>query len=258
MLMDQIKEYGVEGGSGDTPPADPPAEVPKPDENLDDLGYEKVEEPKLDPIVKEDPPADPPKEEEIKDPATGYNEDAPKPPDEKPKEDPPADPPKTDDPPKDVELTNVEGLLPNELEGIKTFAKKHGVTQEVAQALVDLKQDEIKKLDDALEAGKVEQKANVERIKGEWHKELKDDPDFGGEKFASSIKKAEKVIEEYMPNLKKELTKHSRMLPPYVMRDLAKLAEHLYTNKPMVKGEPMVPGQNEAESTKDDALEFYV
>ena len=265
MLMDQIKEYGIEGAGGAAPVVDPakPAEPV-----VDDLGYAQVDPVPVEPIVAPEPAKVEPVVEEVKDPATGYIEDPakvvePAKPAEPAKvEDPakPAEPAKVDDPApsKDFELKNIDGLLANELEEIKSFAKKHGVTQEVAQALVDLKQDEVKKLDVAFEAQKVEAKANKERIRGEHIKELKDDPDFGGEKFDASVKKAEKVLGEYMPNTKKQLTKEGGMLPPYVMRDLAKLSDHLYSNKPLVKGEPLIPGQKEGDSKTDSPLDFYV
>ena len=58
-----------------------------------------------------------------------------------------------------------------------------------------------------------------------------------------------------MPNTKKELTKSGAMLPPWVMRDLAKLAETLYASPKLVQGDPVVP--REEVDDEDAHLAFY-
>ena len=39
------------------------------------------------------------------------------------------------------------------------------------------------------------------------------DPEFGGENFDKNVDRVEKVLEKYMPNMKKVLTERGSMLP---------------------------------------------
>lgn len=269
--MDKAKDDAGGGGGIPVPPkseAQPKAEPPKVDNppqeagdtEYDELGYEKPKvsaEPgkEKEPAKKEDPK---PAEEKPVEPVTGYakkpeapKEDA-KPDDKKP------DAAKSEDPNDEYKELNFESLLPEEVQKLKEFAKKHKLSPEVAQDLVNDKKAEIKQINDALKKQKEETPKIIAQRKAErenkWYEELKADPTFGGDKFDHNVKQVDKVVQEFMPNTKKVLTDNKMMMPPYVMRDLVKLAEHLYSSDRLNQGDPPKPPEiNES----DDPLDFY-
>lgn len=268
ILMDKAKDDAGGGGGIPVPPkseAKPQAEPPKVDNppqeagdiEYDELGYEKpkVQAESGKQKAKEDPK---PEEEKPLEPITGYDK---KP--EAPKEDIKPDDKKPDDPKPSAEdeefkELNFETLLPEEAKQLKEFAKKHKLSKEVAQDLIDSKKAEIKAINDALKKQKEETPKILAQRKAErenkWYEELKADPTFGGDKFDHNIKQVTKVVQEFMPNTKKVLTDNKMMMPPYVMRDLVKLAEHLYSSDRLNQGDPPKPPET---NESDDPLDFY-
>jgi hypothetical protein len=226
--------------------------------NLDDLGYEipPTEEPeKTDPEKpKVDEPGatgyEEPKEGDPK-PATGYEDE--------PKDPPPAaDPkPKEEDPAPaegDYKIEEVGDLLPAEVTSLTEFVKKHDLSKEVADALVADRKAEVKRIVDSVASQETDKKAEAQRVRKANYEELKADADFGGENFKFNVGQVEKVLTDFMPGLKNKLTDSGAMLPPYVMKDLGKLAKHLYGNESLTQGDPTVPKQKEEEN---NPLDFY-
>ena len=178
---------------------------------------------------------------------TGYEEEPPK------VEEPP---PAKEEPPVKTDLgyeLKVEGLPAEEIKTITEFAKANELSQKAAQAFADFRKSQIKSAEEAKVANEKAQLAERDRIRSGWHKELKTDPQFGGEKFANNLLAAEKVVNEFMPHTKKMLTERGSMLPPYVMRDLVKLSEVLHPTQKLVQGDPPAPEETE----EDDPLAFY-
>jgi len=213
---------------------------------LDSFGYEVVP-PKVDiPIP---PPEvkipEPPKLEDLKDPVTGYGKEPPKV--------LPPEPPKVD---LGYEL-EVKDLEPGMGQIIKDFAKKNNLTKEVAQAFVELKKSELKSFKDQQIAFQKNQEDLITQTKASWDKELRDHPNFGGDNFSKSVLKVEKILSEHMPETKKILTEKGSMLPPYVMRDFAKLASHLYDSENLKSGDPHVGDTENKETKENNPLDFY-
>lgn len=235
------------------PAATPPAAQAQGDE-LDDFGYAKVSEgnpptpaaPKAgDPA----PKAAAPPTEEITDPGTGYGKEPPV------IEDAPPAPAAATPPAATDELDKaLEGLPKEDADEIKAFALENKVTPELAKKWVDKTKAAIEK--NKLTAANMEKQIEQEKTRQRrvWHDELKNDKDFGGANFDSNINRAEKVLQEFMPQTKKELTARKAMLPPYVMRDLAKMADHLYATDKLTTGDPIPPVKEE---TADDPLAYY-
>lgn len=239
------------------PPANPA--VPKAEgnnDNLDELGYEKTPADPKTPEGKEKSEVDPKAKaaaaepKKVENPGTGYGDEPPKVEELPPvvKEEPKGEP---------DEIDKAVGELPKEdAAKVKDFAKKYALTPEQIKAYGDLRRSELKEAAATFERRKQEIENEKVKIRATWHNELKQDKDFGGENFAKSIDQAEKVLEEFMPNTKKHLTEHKTMLPPYVMRDLAKLGIHLYSStENLVHGDPTVPVESKEKT--DDALSFY-
>jgi hypothetical protein len=229
-------------------------EAPKePVAQVDDYGYgiEAAPAEKKEEVAEKK--AEEPKKEEVKDKVTGYEEEAPKIA-EAVKEVAPEE--KKEDPKKEEELKlDAKGLPEAEVLKVKEFAKKHGVSKEAAQALLDEKKQEIKNVEEYVKSQKAEAEALQQRTRRGWHEELKSDPVFGGDKFAYNIMQAEKVIHDHMPNLKKKLAESKTMLPAYVMKDLAKLASRLYSTDKLTQGDPIVDTKPKDE--KEEHLAFY-
>jgi hypothetical protein len=229
--MEEIKEQATSPSGYE---AEKPA--PKSEEPYDEYGYPKTDAPAEKEIVA----------------ATGYDEKAPEAPKEEPKKETASE--TAAEAAKELDI-DVKDLPEDDAKSVKEFAKKHGITKEVAQAMADMKKAEHKELNDALENRRIEIEQKKKQMAVDWHNELKNDPTFGGEKFAYNIKQAEKVIDQFMPNLKSRLLQDKQMLPPYVMKDLAKLAKHLYSTEKLTQGEPIV--QTKANDDVEDHLAFY-
>lgn len=258
MLMDKIEEKttGTPGDTAKTVAGYVAVEPAKVEEvpAFDDLGYPTV--------AKEAAPKDVVKEvleikkEEAKEKeivaATGYDEKPPKAEDKK--EAKTEEEKKPEEKAKEVEL-DLKDLPEEDAIDLKQFVKEHNVPKELAQVMADKKKAEYKKYEIALKARKEKIEKDQEKLKADWHDELKNDSTFGGEKFSYNIKQAEKVIDQFMPNLKSQLLKNKAMLPPYVMKDLAKLAKHLYSSEVLTQGDPIV--QTKATDDKEDHLAFY-
>lgn len=234
------------------PASDPPAQ--EGGDKFDDFGYPiqtKEEPPKEgDPKPPGDKPAEAPAAEpkKVEKPATGYAG-------EPPKVDPPPAAPEKPAEPDDFDKA-LEGLPKEESSKIKEFAKKHNVSVEIAKEFGNLRKDEMKDLAKKADEWVAEQQRKVIETRAAWHKELRDDPTFGGEKFNHNVAMSERVLEEFMPGTKKALTEQGSVLPPYVMRDLANLGKHLYATEKLVTGEPSKPEESK-DAESDDPLAFY-
>ncbi len=251
LILDKADDDKGGGGAPDSaekqpPPAADDKTAKEGGDNVDDFGYEKTPEAPADKKPADKKPDDKPAEE-VKAPATGY-EAEPKP----IEEEKPVDPPAVEVP---DELDPLLKDLPKDESGrIKDFAKKNGLSKEQVTAYADVRKKEF--ADAKVAQAKYEKDMENAKLKvrADWHAELKSDAVFGGEKFQHSVSRVNKVLEEFMPQTKKALTDNSGMLPPYVMRDLAKLADHLYPVEKLVTGDPASEGEKEE---KDSPLDFY-
>lgn len=255
-----------------TPPAQPPAEQPpakappKIEEEgpeTDELGYPIVKAPAKkeegDPAKKaDDKKKDPASEPKEVDPLPGYDKEpeAIKE-DEKKEELPPKDPPTDLD-------KKLEGLHKSFADKVKeqiARVQKLGLDAEKEKGLIDvLIADKKIEQADAVTWQQSQQRANDRALaaqKSAWHKELKEDPVFGGEKLLTNASRSAKVMAEYGPELKKELTDSGVMLRPNVVRMLSRIADAVYPDPKMVQGDPPVDEKKESDEKSDDPLAFY-
>lgn len=264
LKLDKVGDGGAGGPPkdppkpSDQPPAPKDAPPPKADGHLDDLGYTKAapedpppgdKKPEGD-LKKEDPPKAP---EKVENPATGYGDKEPV-----VEDPPPADPPKDPPPPATDLDKQLEGLNKSFAEQVKKQITDLGLEGEARTKYIALKHQEQK---DAIDWGKnqaAREKQEDQVRRQSWHKELKEDPAFGGDKFSVNITRSEKILDEYLPELKKELTDAKQILRPSVMRGLARLADQLYPDRKMVQGDPPAADDKGADKDKPiDPLAFY-
>lgn len=262
LRLDKIKEGGTGGAAAEPavepkvePPATPDSKATAQEGNTDDFGYPVGEAEPAAGDKPAEPKAPEPKEktkegEKSEEPSTGYGIEEPK------VDEPIVEEKKPDEkPPEPDELDKaLDGLPKDESQKIKDFAQKHKLTPEVAKGYAELRKQELADAEKFHENAQKELTRKVQEQRQSWHQELKKDPNFGGDKFAHNLQRADKVLSEFMPGLKKELTDRKGMLPPYVMRDLAKLADHLYSTEKLVTGDP---GERAEESKPNEALDFY-
>jgi len=112
--------------------------------------------------------------------------------------------PKTDEPkdpivyedfsfPENIEINN------DLMEKFKGLAQDSSLSQEKAQALLDL----------SIENGQkvlADQQAEFMKVRQDWQKSIKEDPDFGGKNFSETIVRAKRVLNNYgSPELKEML-----------------------------------------------------
>lgn len=226
----------------------PPTETPKTDVVPEPLKFYEPEAKKEEAPKAEVPPVNPPippKEEKIEDPATGYGEDlkveTPKVPDAPPAE-------LTEEQKAEKEIVEAVKLLGDgyDHEKIKKFAVDNKFSKAQVEAYVKQTKDE----QDA-SIKKYQEDIKVQRAA--WQSDLKKDPHFGGEEYAKNVDRVEKVLQNHMPETKKMLTEKGGMLPPYIMKDLLKVAKALDPKTNFVGGEPPMPPKKE----EKDPLDFY-
>lgn len=211
----------------------PPASTP-PVDDPNDLGYDT---PPVTPPATVEPPKTevpaPPAEEEKK--LSGYGKETVEPPKT---EVPP--PPTTEEEKVKLELSEVVKDLPESLDKdkITKFALDNKLSKEQLSAYAALVKEDQVSFEKA-------QKDAVIKQRADWKKELISDPEFGGEHFDKNVDRVEKVLEKYMPNVKKVLTERGSMLPPYIMRDFLALSKVLNPVAPLVNGEAGAPPVND-------------
>lgn len=267
MKMNKVGDVAPGGeppASPPKPPAEQPPAAPNPpakaegDIEIDDFGYAKV--PAADPSKKEgaatkagDPPPETPvtKISEVKEPGTGYGEEPPKVDEVVAPPAPPVVPP--------AELDDFDKVLADipkeDAKTIKDFATENKLTPEVAKKWADkVKANiEIAKTERANMERQADQQKKIQRK--QWHDELKADATFGGEKFQLNVVRAERVLVDFGPDLKKQLTEGKGMLPPNVMRMLAAVANKLYATDTLPQGDP--PPKAESTEEVDPVKDFY-
>lgn len=201
----------------------------EPVEAVEDYGYDTGEE---KPVVEEKVNEPEPTEEaEVKDPATGYKA---KEGEEAKQEEAKPEDKESGDVAKEIE--SVLGELPEgyDKKTIADFAVEHKLNKEQVAAYVELTKREVAD-------GVAAREAEIKTTRAAWSKELMTDPEFGGEHFDLNVDRVEKVLQNYLPNMKKELTSRGTMLPPYMMRDLLSLAKTLNPTNALVNGEASKP-----------------
>jgi len=243
------KNAGAPPASDKDQPKDSPTHE-KDGDNNDEFGYKKAAEEKKEGEKNEKPP-EKPKEEKVEVAATGYAEEPVVTPEDAPPE-------KKEEPKVELEYElDLKDLPDGEDAKIKEFAKINKLSKEAAQAFADFRKIQEKSFKDAALQFKKEQEAATKQLKAKWYKELKEDKDFGGEKFSHNIMQVEKLVDQFLPETKKVLTERKSMLPPYVMRDLSNFAEHLYQQKEkLVTGEPSKKVEKQVED-EFEHLKFY-
>lgn len=259
--QDQVNEGGMSGGGAAPKEIIPsaakdekaPEKVEEAGSNFDEYGYAKA--PSVDAGKetevegKKDTKEIETKLEEIKDPGTGYGVKPIEVPTEEVIPEVPAAPKEGD--------IDVKGLSDTDATLIKEFSKANGLSKEQAQKFADLKKNEVKQFEESKIAQKKQMDKEIAILKASWDKELRTHATFGGDKFAQNVVRAEKVLTEFMSETKKALTERGSMLPPYVMRDLAKLADHLYSNEKFVQGNSESIPKVEVEKEVNH-LDFYI
>lgn len=233
------------------------------DDNFDDYGYEtdksKDQEGEASNDDDKEESKDDDQEKEVEKKATGYDKEPEKVEEDDAEDSLSEEDEKKDDGQDDAEeeiKLKTEGLEKEQAEEIQGLAKELKLSKEQAQKLVDREVERNKKLDKSIEEQRKAAERRRKEIRAKWHKELKEDSDFGGANFDKSVHKAERVLEDFFPNMKKELTESGAMLPPYVMRDLAKLAESLYA-KPKFQSGDAAADKSKDDDESDDPLAFY-
>ena len=236
--------------------------------NSDDYGYDQVPaaegEPNPEGKVDDKPKqTETPKQDEEKpvETSTGYLDENGEPKsEEKPKDPPVEEKPKVEEKPgegdeflKDVKF---DGVGDKDKESLGQFIKSHKLPKETAQALVELRKTEVENLRTFAANHEKQVKELEAEVKRGWIKELKEDSDFGGTNFAHSIKAAEKVMSEFFKNSKNKLTGNGKMVPPYLMKDLAALHKKLYS-KEKFDSTGNNPHPDSDDNNPDAHLDFY-
>ena len=143
--------------------------------------------------------------------------------------------------------------------------------EEIRSALALATSEEVTAFEAELQALDVEVKALEQSIseqnklaeqkrketRAAWDKELRNDPKFGGDKFLHNVTRIEKLMTEFMPETKKVLTENKSMLPPYVMRDLARIAEQLSGGEKLVTGDGLAGNAEETKKDDFDLNNYY-
>ncbi len=254
LKMNKVDEVPAGGAPNPQTPPPPPAPGEK---QYDELGYEIVPAKEVSgdqkPPGNKPPEGAPEKPEKVANPATGYGDEEPV------VEEPaaPAPPAAPAQPPTELEK-KLEGLNDGFKEQVKKHISELGLEGEKLDKFIEIKKNEQKSAIDWNKNQETEAKRQDQLRRQSWHKELKTDPVFGGDKFAANVSRSEKILDEYGAELKKELTEAGQVLRPSVMRMLARLADQLHPDRQLVQGDPPA-GENDKTDDKKplNPLDFY-
>lgn len=190
-----------------------------------------------------DPAAEPP-------PVKAADPAAPPAPPAEPK--PPAEPVKPADPkspppaPADYDLTPPAGSLVSveEVQALTKKAKEAGKTKEEAEGLL---QERV----EATQAFAKRQQDQLTVARKQWAEEAKNDPVYGGEKFAENAEKSRRVIDRFAsPELKKMLDDTGMGNNPYVFRFVSAIA-NAFSEDQLVRGQS---GPSDAKKAPEEVL----
>lgn len=236
---------GTKSGSPGNPPAEPakPAEnTPAPEKEggkkFDNFGYEVPSKEGEEKPGEPAKPAEPPKEKEEVKGELGYGEEPPVAPEGE--EAPPAASEQKPDEGLGYEL-KLEGFDKPDADRIVQVAKELGLSKEQAEKFVASEKAEIDKVKGLIAKEKADVANKIAVRNQAWHKELKEDATFGGENFKRNLFLSEKVVTDFFPELKKVLTDSKQVLPPYIMKGLARVAGELVKVENLAQGEPPAP-----------------
>lgn len=182
-----------------------------------------------DPVKPADPAIPPPPVDPAKPAVTPPTPTEPKPPTEPAK---PGDPVSPTPAPADYDLKAPVGSLVSaeEAKTLTEKAKKAGLSKEQAEGLLNERVE-------AKQALRESQDKELAAARVMWAEEAKNDPVYGGEKFAESAEKARRVVDRYAsPELKKMLDQTGMGNNPYVFRFMATIANVLSEDQ-LVRGQ---------------------
>lgn len=181
------------------------------------------------------PPAAPPPNSTPADKPAEGTATPPPPADPKPgegKKDEPA--PKPDDKPADVKydlkLKDGTFLDAKEVEQVTEQAKKLGLNQDQAQALLDAK-------DDAKLAFAQHQKTTLDARAEEWVTEVKNDPELGGDGYNENVENAKRFVQKFgSDSFRKTLEDTKLGSHPELIRVFARAGKMLAEDKTVFPG----------------------
>lgn len=247
--MDSQENQNESDTGYEIPDSSPDTRETTPDDpEVDEFGYEKVKS--------DTPPSDETPTEEVKEveddtkiekPSTGYGDEPPKEEAEPVVEKTEAE--KTEEEKVKGEITEALKELGDNFdkEKITKFAVENKLSKDQVAAYAKFAKGE----QAAVEA---QVKKQIAAQRASWHKELKEDAEFGGENFRKNVDRAEKVLQKYFPNMKKQLDDKKSVLPPYLMRDLALLSKQLNPTTKLVTGDAV---EKKKESSGFEPDDFY-
>lgn len=140
---------------------------------------------------------------------------------------------------KPLEL-DLKGLAEENVKDLREFGTTHKFNKEQTQALVDKR----KEILDANAKSEADHKELVKKTYAAWEKELKEDPVFGKENYATNIHNINKLLTDFMPDTTKELTESGRRISSIQMKEFAKIASKLYGEGELNEGSGTKQGES--------------
>jgi len=146
-----------------------------------------------------------------------------------------------------AEFTLPDGHAEGDKEIIAEFIphfKKLGLSQEKAQALVNLYHEKIMPKNQANAA------AQWDAIRSEWGEQAKGDKEYGGEKFEENFHFAKKAMDQFAtPELRKAMDEYGFGNHPEVIRLMIRVGKQM-------SDDPNLPGQSTAGQEKSPYLKY--
>lgn len=130
-------------------------------------------------------------------------------------------------------LPDNSRLDPTDVEQTLAFAKDHGLTQKQAEAALHRQHVAVQSHHERLVK-------NHETQVGGWAEELKNDPEFGGEKFIENSKDANLAMKTFFPDLAEELDVTGFGNHPKLVKGLSKLGKLIKSDKTVFGGKKVV------------------
>jgi hypothetical protein len=129
----------------------------------------------------------------------------------------------------ELKLPENAMLQPEDVVAVEAYAKEHKLSNEVAQTILEQRNDAMAKFSERA----VKQ---VEEVSAKWYEEIKNDKEFGGERLPTSASYANKVLSKYGGDeFIKELNGTPYKNHPGFFKFLARLGKDVLSNDELVQ-----------------------
>ena len=133
----------------------------------------------------------------------------------------------------------VEGLSNDQAMQMKNYIAMHKLSKEASDDFVNMAKKQIADQNESIAKGQIDRKQAVAEQKTKWHNEVISHPEFGGNNIRQTYSHVQQVLDQFFPEMKKEIDQTGGMIPSYFMLGLARTGKAAFPQAGFQNGAPM-------------------